>query len=31
VLDTRDLLFFFSVLAFSLFTTGVVLRSHRAG
>ncbi len=31
VLDTRDLLFFFSVIAFSLFTTGVVLRSHRAG
>ena len=31
VLDTRDLLFFFSVMAFSLFTTGVVLRSHRAG
>jgi len=31
VLDTRDLLFFFSVIAFSLFATGVVLRSHRAG
>ncbi|OFZ96500.1 MAG: ABC transporter permease [Betaproteobacteria bacterium RIFCSPLOWO2_02_FULL_62_17] len=31
VLDTRDLLFFFSVIVFSLFTTGVVLRSHRAG
>ena len=31
VLDTRDLLFFLSVIAFSLFTTGVVLRSHRAG
>jgi len=31
VLDTRDLFFFFSLIAFSLFATGVVLRSHRAG
>ena len=31
VLDSRDLLFFFSVMGFSLFATGVVLRSHRAG
>lgn len=31
VLDFRDLIFFLSVIAFSLFTTGVILRSHRAG
>jgi ABC-2 type transport system permease protein len=31
VLDSRDLLFFLSVIGFSLFTTGVVLRAHRAG
>jgi ABC-2 type transport system permease protein len=31
VLDTRDLLFFLSVIVFSLFTTSVILRAHRAG
>jgi len=31
VLDTRDLIFFLAVIGFSLFTTSVILRSHRAG
>lgn len=31
VLDSRDILFFLSIIIFSLFTTGVILRSHRAG
>lgn len=31
VIDFRDLVFFFSLIAFSLFTTGVIIRSHRAG
>ena len=31
VLDSRDLLFFLSVIGFSLFTTSVILRGHRAG
>jgi len=31
VLDSRDLIFFLSLIVFSLFTTGVVLRTHRAG
>jgi ABC-2 type transport system permease protein len=31
VLDTRDILFFLSVIVFSLFTTDVILRTHRAG
>ena len=31
VLDSRDFLFFISIMAFALFTTGVVIRSHRAG
>ncbi|HEY3897769.1 MAG TPA: ABC transporter permease [Chthoniobacter sp.] len=31
VLDSRDILFFLSVIFFSLFTTGVVIRAHRAG
>jgi ABC-2 type transport system permease protein len=31
VLDTRDILFFASVIGFSLFSTGVVLRNLRAG
>ena len=31
VLDSRDVIFFGSVIGFSLFTTGVILRSHRAG
>jgi len=31
VLDSRDLIFFLSVIAFSLFTTGVIIRGHRAG
>ena len=31
ILDTRDILFFLSVMAFALFATGVVIRGHRAG
>ena len=31
VLDSRDVVFFLSVIGFSLFTTGVILRSHRSG
>jgi len=31
VIDSRDILFFLSVILFSLFTTGVIIRSHRAG
>jgi ABC-2 type transport system permease protein len=31
VIDSRDVIFFLSVMGFSLFTTGVIIRSHRAG
>lgn len=31
VIDSRDAVYFLSVIAFSLFTTGVIIRSHRAG
>ncbi|HZV33576.1 MAG TPA: ABC transporter permease [Verrucomicrobiae bacterium] len=31
VLDSRDIIFFLSVIVFSLFTTGVIIRGHRAG
>jgi len=31
VLDLRDLLYFLSVMAFTLLATGVVIRNHRAG
>lgn len=31
ILDSRDIVFFLSVIGFSLFTTGVILRGHRAG
>jgi ABC-2 type transport system permease protein len=31
VLDSRDVLFFLSIIAFSLFSTSVILRAHRAG
>ncbi len=31
VLDTRDILFFVSLIGFALFTTGVVIRNQRAG
>jgi ABC-2 type transport system permease protein len=31
VLASRDLIFFLSLIGFSLFTTGVILRGHRAG
>ncbi len=31
VIDSRDLVYFLSVIGFSLFTTGVIIRSHRAG
>ncbi|HWB60096.1 MAG TPA: ABC transporter permease [Chthoniobacteraceae bacterium] len=31
VLDSRDIIYFFSVIGFSLFTTSVIIRTHRAG
>ena len=31
VLDSRDVIFFLSVIGFSLFTTSVILRTHRTG
>jgi ABC-2 type transport system permease protein len=31
VLDSRDIIFFLSLIVFSLFTTSVILRNHRAG
>jgi ABC-2 type transport system permease protein len=31
VLDSRDVLYFLSVIVFSLFTTSVIVRAHRAG
>jgi len=31
VLDSRDIIYFGSIIVFSLFTTGVIIRSHRAG
>jgi len=31
VIDSRDLLYFLSVMLFALFTTGVIIRGHRAG
>ena len=31
VLDSRDLIYFASVIGFSLFTTSVIIRAHRAG
>jgi ABC-2 type transport system permease protein len=31
VLDSRDLLYFLSVIFFSLFATGVIIRDRRAG
>ena len=31
VLDSRDVIFFLSLIVFSLFTTSVILRGHRAG
>ena len=31
VIDTRDLLYFLSVIGFALFATGVILRNYRAG
>jgi ABC-2 type transport system permease protein len=31
VLDSRDVIYFLSVTGFSLFTTSVILRGHRAG
>ena len=31
ILDSRDIIFFLSVIGFSLFTTSVILRTHRAG
>jgi len=31
VIDSRDVIFFLSVIAFCLFTTSVIIRAHRAG
>jgi len=31
VIDSRDLLFFLSVIGFALFATGAIIRGHRAG
>jgi ABC-2 type transport system permease protein len=31
VIDSRDLLFFLSIIGFALFATGVILRGHRSG
>ncbi len=31
VIDSRDLIFFLSVIGFALFATGVIIRNHRAG
>lgn len=31
VIDTRDVVYFLSIIVFCLFTTGVIIRSHRAG
>jgi ABC-2 type transport system permease protein len=31
VLDTRDIVFFLAIIGFSLFTTSVIIRAHRAG
>jgi len=31
ILDSRDIVFFLSIIVFSLFTTSVILRGHRAG
>ncbi|HLP78703.1 MAG TPA: ABC transporter permease [Candidatus Paceibacterota bacterium] len=31
ILDSRDIIFFLSIIGFSLFSTSVILRSHRAG
>jgi ABC-2 type transport system permease protein len=31
VIDSRDVLYFVIVVVFSLFTTGVIIRNHRAG
>lgn len=31
LLDSRDIFFFLSIIIFSLFTTGVIIRAHRAG
>jgi len=31
VLDLRDLVFFLSIIGFSLFTTGVIIRNLRSG
>jgi len=31
VVDSRDILFFLSVIIFALFTTGVIVRARRAG
>lgn len=31
VIDSRDLIFFLSVIGFALFATGIIIRGHRAG
>jgi ABC-2 type transport system permease protein len=31
MIDSRDLLYFLSIIGFALYTTGVIIRNHRAG
>jgi ABC-2 type transport system permease protein len=31
IIDLRDIIFFLSIMVFALFTTGVIIRAHRAG
>lgn len=31
LIDVRDIIFFLSIIVFALFTTGVIIRAHRAG
>jgi hypothetical protein len=31
VLDSRDVIYFLSIIVFALFSTGVIIRGHRAG
>ena len=31
VLDSRDVIYFLSIIFFALFSTGVIIRGHRAG
>ena len=31
IISLRDIIFFLSIIVFALFTTGVIIRAHRAG